>query len=330
MKTEWIEQFFYRRSIIAYILCPVAYLFQLITTIRRLFLVRFKQKKLPVPVIIVGNLSLGGVGKTPLVISLINACLKKGLRPGIISRGYKARIKTLPHLINPSQDTALDVGDEPLFIAQKTLCPVVIAPNRVEAAETLLKHHKVDLIISDDGLQHYRLSRSLEIIVIDGLRGFGNGFCCPIGPLRETPSRLKKADFIVINGEPTHHSLAKIKQNYYPMHLNPTTIKELKSKKEVSVIEIPKPIAAVTGIGHPRRFFNTLDGLALIYEPYAFPDHYQFTPKDFHFKEKSVIMTEKDAVKCTNFAKEPWYFLAVEATLSETFWNHFWLVLKEL
>lgn len=325
-----IENFFYRPSRWPFFFNLLSLPWQIFVHLRKKFLIRYKQDFVELPLIVVGNLTHGGVGKTPFVIALVKACLQQGLKPGVVSRGYKARIKKFPHLIGEN-DSAQMVGDEPCLIARSTGCPVVIAPKRLDAARYLVENQLCDLIISDDGLQHYAMGRNLEIIVIDGLRGFGNGFCPPVGPLREKPKRLSRADFIIINGQPQHPSLEDM--HHYPwfkMTVDPLQLENMVSGKTLLPQELPQPIAAITGIGHPERFYNTLDALKIPHNPYSFPDHYQFKLSDMNFSEKTVVMTAKDAVKCKPFAKECWYFLPVEAKLCDTFWETFWLAIKDL
>ncbi|KTC73060.1 tetraacyldisaccharide 4'-kinase [Legionella birminghamensis] len=294
---------------------PFSLPYQFATMLRRFYLQTFQQQHFEVPVIVVGNLSVGGVGKTPLVAALVKEFQSKGLRVAVISRGYGASITSFPHEVSP-ENSAKEVGDEPVLLARKLSCPVVIAPKRVEAIRYLLKKYQTDIIISDDGLQHYRMGRAIEIVVIDGIRGLGNGFCLPAGPLRERASRLKKADLVVVNGGhwPEAHT----------MTIQPGSVQNLVSGNMISADLLEMPIAAVAGIGHPARFFTTLKEQGIICRHYPFPDHFQFKAKDLSFSEKVVIMTEKDAVKCRSFAADNWYFLPVEARLAPAFWQALW------
>jgi tetraacyldisaccharide 4'-kinase len=220
-----------------------------------------------------------------------------------------------------SNDNAHQVGDEPLLIAQKTVCPVVISPKRVEAVQYLLDKHHSEIIISDDGLQHYAMGRAIEIVVIDGQRGFGNGLCLPAGPMRETVSRLKKVDFILVNGSAPQPIFA----DTYRMDLVPGAITGLLSGQSVSVFDLEEPIAAVAAIGNPQRFFALLARLGVRFKPYSFPDHHPFHAADLCLREKTVVMTEKDAVKCIPFASESMYCLPVEAQVEDKFWDTLWL-----
>lgn len=310
-----LEQIWYGQHFLRWVLLPATFVYWSLSRIRRFFLKRFWQEQLPVPVIVVGNLSLGGVGKTPLVIALAQQLQAKGLRVGIISRGYGAKIKSFPHEVT-IHSSALEVGDEPLLIARRTGCPVIIAPKRVNAAKYLLANYDPQVIISDDGLQHYALGRAIEIAVIDGMRHLGNGWCLPAGPLRESAQRLKEVDFVVVNGCEY--------EGAYSMYLQPGKLIQLVSGQEFEVESLALPVAAVAAIGHPQRFFKSLQELGLSFHPYPFPDHHYFKVEELRFLEPSVVMTEKDAIKCQHFAATHWFFLPVNACLSEDFWQALW------
>ena len=299
---------------------PFAWIYQGICTLRRTFLLRYKQRQFLVPVIVVGNITVGGVGKTPLVIAIATALSQKGLKVGIVSRGYGAQLRVFPHLVRVDSPAAL-VGDEPLLIAERTACPVVIDPDRVAAIDYLLQQHPCDVVLSDDGLQHYAMGRAIEIVVVDGLRGFGNGFCLPAGPLREAVSRIRHSDLVVMNsqGQTLKIDTGKIKQ--FSMQLVPSGLINLVDGKSYPPQSLGASVAAVAGIGNPQRFFLTLAQMGLSVSEYAFPDHYRFTAKDFDFSEKVVVMTEKDAVKCRKFAQKNWFYLTVEAQLTDDFWH---------
>lgn len=310
-----LDGLWYGRPIVRWLLYPLSLVYQGVVILRRRYLTAMRQCHFPVPVIVVGNLTVGGVGKTPLVVALVKRFQAQGLRVGVVSRGYGATIRQFPHEVRES-DTPAHVGDEPLLLAQKTQAPVVIAPNRVDAVRYLLEHHDSQIIISDDGLQHYRMGRAIEIVVMDGLRGVGNGLCLPAGPLREGVSRLSTVDFIVINGGEWPGA--------YSMNLMPGKLTSLVSGEHPSVAQWDAPIVAVAAIGHPQRFFNTLTALQLAYQPYVFPDHYPFKVTDFEAFTSVVVMTEKDAVKCRAFARESMYYLPVEAVLDDAFWSALW------
>jgi tetraacyldisaccharide 4'-kinase len=310
-----LEKLWYRNHFLATYLKPFSWLYSSICKVRRFFL-ELRQKQFPIPIIVVGNLTTGGVGKTPLVVALAKALEQKGLSVGVVSRGYKATLKTFPYLVTV-EDKASDVGDEPLLIARSLNVPVVIAPKRVEAVEFLLKKYACDIIISDDGLQHYAMGRSIEIIVIDGFRELGNGLCFPAGPLRESPKRLKEVDFVVVN--------TGLWPDAYNMSVRPTQLRQVATGVKAEMQDLKFPIAAVAGVGNPARFFCTLKvDMDLIFTPYIFPNHHAFQESDLQLKEQSIIMTEKDAVKCQPFAKENWYYLQVEASLIDSFWQALW------
>lgn len=310
-----LEKLWYGRHPLRWFFWPFSLAYQGMVSFRRYCLRSFFQQHFTVPVVVVGNLTVGGVGKTPLVIALVKAFQAKGVRVGVVSRGYGAAISAFPYEVN-QRDNPEQVGDEPLLLAKKCACPVVIAPRRVDAVQYLVETHKSQVIISDDGLQHYAMGRSLEIVVIDGQRGMGNGMCLPAGPLRETVSRLQTVDLVVVNEG--HWPGA------YPMSFTPGPLTHLVTGQVMKLSDLPEPIAAVAGIGHPARFFSTLTDLGVSFRPYPFPDHHAFVPVDFSMREKSVVMTEKDAVKCQWFAADNWYFLAIEAKLSDAFWEALW------
>lgn len=324
-----------------YLLAPFAWIYRLVIAIRR-FCYRknfFKQTKLSVPVIVVGNITLGGTGKTPLVIYLAEYFKKKGKNPGIISRGYRSTAKHFPQVVT-TESTAIEVGDEPLLIHHRTQCPVVIDPNRVAAANYLLEHFACDVIISDDGLQHYALMRDLEIAVVDAQRYFGNGFCLPAGPLREPVSRLNNVDLIILNGLHSDTEVVSAAslvemEKYLPiknifdrcfaMQLIPQYFKNLQTQEIISVTDFVKKYAhskihALAGIGNPQRFFNSLSVLGLSILPSPKPDHHHYQLEELNFDDDyPIVMTEKDAVKCLAFANDKCWYLEISADLSAGF-----------
>ncbi|MBL4583100.1 MAG: tetraacyldisaccharide 4'-kinase [Pseudomonadales bacterium] len=272
----------------------------------------------PVPVIIVGNISVGGSGKTPLVIALVEQLKQAGYKPGIVSRGYGAATKEFPRLIS-TNDSPTEVGDEPLLLAQRTQCPVVIDPNRVGAAQYILAKCDCDVLISDDGMQHYALGRDIEIAVVDAARGFGNQKCLPAGPLREPVERLEQVDFIVYNGKVTTNTH---QAKTFPMQLVPNQFVSLKDASVVDAVSWTdsKQVQGVAGIGNPARFFSTLRTLGFDVEKFPFPDHHRYRAADFSgFSDQPVLMTEKDAVKCDGSWFNNGWFLRVSAALDEQF-----------
>ena len=312
-KISW-HQIWYENHPLSLLLIPFSWLFCLVSLLRRQayssgFLHR---NKLTVPVIIVGNISVGGTGKTPLVIWLVKFLKKQGLKPGVISRGYGGQSEEWPQNVD-SDSNPLLVGDEAVVIAKNTDCPVVVAPNRFEAGKLLLDQNDCDIIVSDDGLQHYSLHRDFEICVIDGERRHGNGRCLPAGPLRERQSRLKSVDVIVCNG-------VEVPGEFY-MAFEASQIKQVNGSESRSFREFrAKNLHAVAGTGNPGRFFETLRKLDLNIIEHPFEDHYNFKATDFEFGDNAeVIMTEKDAVKCRDFANNNHWYLPIEATLPKIF-----------
>lgn len=324
---ERLQHHWYRLTPLHLLLFPVSLIFRMLAAGRR-FLYRrgiLSSVKLPVPVVIIGNISVGGTGKTPLTLWLAQQLIENGWHPGIVSRGYIKRnpTQTTPRAVT-IDDTADQVGDEPLLMAQRALCPVWIGRDRPAAAQALLQSHpECDIVLSDDGLQHYRLQRDAEIVVVDGARRFGNGLLLPAGPLREPISRLKTADAIVINGGPTcgtEFAMSLHGSRFYNL-LNPEIV--------VSAAEFTgQRLHALAGIGHPRRFFSYLEHLGLDAKQHAFPDHYHYTAPDIAFEDAdAVLMTEKDAVKCSAFATEKCWVLRVDAQVDTTLTQ---LILKKV
>lgn len=323
--------FWYSHSKLAWLLLPFSFLFWLVSQIRRaLFLLGLKSSyRADKPVLIVGNLSVGGNGKTPVVVWLVEELKKRGWRAGVISRGYGSQSKVYPLLVTENTDP-IEGGDEPVLIAKRTGVPVVISPNRQQAIELLLKQAECDIIISDDGLQHYQLQRDFEIVVMDAERALGNGFVLPAGPLRELPSRLKSVDFVITNGGKNAYSDAIMTLiPHYAINLK-TNEKRLLSKFQDGV--------AIAGIGHPQRFFNMLENLGIrLIETQAFQDHQHFEVAQLEklAENQPLFMTEKDAVKCQRFAKENWWYVPVDAEITEVEKQgenlpHFWAKIDAL
>ncbi len=317
----WLNAW-YGKSRWVYWLLPLSWLFSMISSTRKFLIVNFLQKTLPVPVIIVGNISVGGTGKTPLIIELVKYLQQQGHKPGVVSRGYGG-VAHYPYLLDQSSQASAS-GDEPLLIFKATQCAVCVAPDRVAAALILIAQGCTH-ILSDDGLQHYRLGRSLEIAVVDGQRLFGNQKLLPVGPLREPVSRLKSVDLIVLNSRSKKAVLSGY-HNIYDMKIQPLAWRKLATMQDLPLMAMnfKEPIHALAGIGNPERFFKTLDSLELTYYAHHFSDHHQFSIKDFEvYRGDTVVMTEKDAIKCQEYAKPEWYSLIVGAQLSEHFWQAF-------
>lgn len=292
------------------LLWPISQLFRLLSLLRGLAYQSglLKSNKLSVPVLIVGNISVGGTGKTPLLVYLVTQLQQQGFKPGIIMRGYKGRSKHWPLMVDQASDPLM-VGDEPVLLAKLTAAPVAVSPKRAEAGRLLIESGCVDLILSDDGLQHYALQRDLEIAVIDAQRGFGNGCYLPAGPLRESVRRLSQVDYVLLNGEGSLPlpSLAGLRSHNFQMQIN--TAQNLLTN-EIRPLQkfVGKAMHAVAGIGHPQRFFKQLSALGLQIIEHAFADHYAYVQADIEFADDlPVLMTEKDAVKCSAFAgKKHW------------------------
>jgi tetraacyldisaccharide 4'-kinase len=257
--------------------------------------------QLPVPVIVIGNISVGGTGKTPLTLWFIDTLREMGWRPGVISRGYGGRAPSYPMRVTASSDPRAS-GDEPALIARLTGVPLAVAPDRVAAARMLLDSGEVDILIADDGLQHYRLARDLEVCVIDGARGLGNGQRLPAGPLRESASRLESIDLVVVNGEAAV-PLPPTTPPFVSMQLEIAEARSLSEKTMRPLAAFSgRPVHAVAGIGNPQRFFDALTRLGLDVIPHALPDHHCYAELELAFGDGlPVLMTEKDAVKCGDF-----------------------------
>lgn len=294
---------------VAIVLLPLSWLFRLVSWLRyqayRIGLLG--TKKLPVPVIVVGNITVGGTGKTPLVIWLAQHLRDLGFKPGIISRGYGGLATEWPQPVTPQSDPAW-VGDEPVLLASRTGCPLWVGPDRPGTAQALLAAADCDILISDDGLQHYALQRDLEIVVIDGARGLGNGLSLPAGPLRERPTRLARVDLVIANGAS--------KLTEYQMTLEAGQLINLASPSLRVGLDYFKdqPVHAMAGIGNPERFFDTLRSAGLLPHVWAFPDHHCFSEAEITPPDAlPVIITEKDAVKCAPFAHRRHWYLEVSA-----------------
>ncbi|RWU17882.1 tetraacyldisaccharide 4'-kinase [Pseudomonas alkylphenolica] len=269
----------------------------------------------PVPVIVVGNITVGGTGKTPMILWMIEHCRRQGLRVGVVSRGYGAKPPQLPWRVRADQSAA-QAGDEPLLIVQRSDVPLVIDPDRSRAVQALLAAETLDLILCDDGMQHYRLARDLELVLIDAARGLGNRRCLPAGPLREPVERLQAVDALLYNGAMTD------RDDGYGFVLKPTALVNLRTGERAGLERFAagQAVHAVAGIGNPQRFFNTLQGLNWQPVPHPFADHAEYSAQALSFSPAlPLIMTEKDAVKCRAFAADDWWYLAVDAVPSPAF-----------
>lgn len=317
MFQKFIVSSWYSKAKWLVILKPFSLFYQLLIILRKKMYEHgiFKTYKLPVPVVVVGNLTVGGTGKTPLVISLVEFFKEQGFNPGVISRGYGAKKQSTPQLVTENSSVEV-IGDEAKLIYLRTHCPIMVCKNRVLAAKSLLKNSNCDIIISDDGLQHTALGRDVEIIVVDGERRFGNDKCLPEGPLRESIGRLKSVDIVVCNGISTD-------ENEFSMQIEIDRVYNLKEHyKEIELLSLTQPVNAVSGIGNPQRFLRTLYEYQLEIEPKIFPDHHQFSAKDLIFENNNpILMTEKDAVKCQKFAQKNHWVLKINAVLEDKFYS---------
>ena len=313
-------KFWYRRGLLSWLLWPVSIVFRLAVALRRIlyFLRVLKSVHPGIPVVVVGNLTVGGSGKTPLVIWIAEFLKSKGWSPGIVSRGYGARI-TEPRAATVAAEAA-EVGDEPILLSRRSGCPVWVGADRVQVAARLrAAHEDVNVLVLDDGLQHYAMRRDIEIAVVEA-RGLGNGFLLPAGPLREPRSRLRSVDAVV-----SHASSTK----GYAMRLEGDVLHRMTDARERQPLKAfaGQRVHAVAGIGDPNRFFLHLGKAGLKVVPHPFPDHHPFTPRDLEFGDDApVLLTEKDAVKLRSVARPGWWVLPVSAQLDPTFGT--WLLGK--
>lgn len=321
---HWLESYWYRLSPLHLVLWPLSVLFGALAALRRgLYRARvLARTRLRVPVIIVGNINAGGTGKTPCVIWLVRWLLDHGYSPGVISRGYGGTAHTARSVAADSDPA--DVGDEAVLLARRCACPVWIGASRVAAAQALLAAHpQCTVLVSDDGLQHYALERAVELVVLDGERGCGNGMLLPAGPLREPLDRLAEVDALIINGGAAFPlEVLPSKVPAFDMRLDGATFYALRAPgQNVAADHFERlSVRAIAAIGNPQRFFNRLHELGISFTARAFPDHHAYTAADCAFGAKTaVIMTEKDAVKCERLAGEhdSWWALRVDATIDE-------------
>jgi len=314
---------YYKKSNWIYLLVPFSIIFFCISILKKyLYKIGFlKRVKIKVPVIIIGNITLGGTGKTPLALNLIKKFLNEGLNPGLISRGYGGSTKNITEVFESTNVRV--VGDEALLIKAKSKIPVFIGKDRVSAAKTLLKKYpKTSIIISDDGLQHHRLARDYEIIVVDSQRNFGNGFIFPAGPLRERRSRINQVDAVVYKGPNNNSKFFQMK--YITKHFKNLVT----SKKIIFEGNQDKKIVAITAIGNPESFFSILEGYNLDFKKVIFNDHYLFNKNDFiKYDDYNIVMTEKDAIKCKKFATKNFWVLPLETIVDERLFRN---ILKKI
>lgn len=325
-KNGFIEELWYGKHPLSLALLPVSWIYALFVLIRYY---GYKLRLLPrnqvnVPVIIVGNLTVGGTGKTPLTIWLCNTLVMQGHKPGILSRGYGGVPAKIPQQVRPDSDPNV-VGDEPVLLAKRTGCPVAVSPDRYLAAVQLLQHSDCDVLVCDDGLQHLSFDRDLEIAVIDGDRRFGNGRCLPAGPLREPLSRLSSVDIAISNGLPGKNEFA-MRYTYKDL----VSINDDKITRSLDDFR-NMTVHAVSGIGNPARFHSYLRSRNIRVIKNIYPDHHNFSRKDLVFDDDlPVVMTEKDAVKCAQFKLENTWYLPVSAEFDDVFYHRIEILLREL
>jgi len=308
-----LDQYWDSINVISILLLPLSALFYLISSLRKFAYQTgiISSYKSPVPVIIVGNINAGGTGKTPLIIELVKQLQNQGKKPGVISRGYGGQSNSWPQIVS-SNTTAVQVGDEPQLIYQHTQCPLVVGPNRKDDIELLLKEFSCDVILSDDGMQHYALQRDIEICVVDANKKFGNGFFIPAGPMRESRSRLKSVDLVLHNGGDKRD---------FSFEMNPLDCLSMSKRDLKHGLEFfsGSTVHAVAGIGHPQRFFSMLEKQAINVIPHAYKDHHDYQLSDLIFDDNlNVLMTEKDAVKCINLSLPNHWSVPVAILLSDT------------
>ena len=305
--------FWYEPDPLGALLAPLGWVVALFAILRRAVYRAGMRRSWQVgcPVVVVGNLSVGGTGKTPLVIAVAKLLSRRGLRVGVVCRGYAGSASRWPRQVRPDSNPER-VGDEAVLLARRTGCPVAAGPNRIAAARILVRRAKCDVILSDDGLQHLRLARDVEIVVVDGVRRHGNGRCLPAGPLREPLVRLASVDLVVVNGDARPGELE--------MQLVAGDAVSLTDAGVTRPLESFRgaPVHAVCAIGHAERFFRTLESHGLTITRHAFPDHHPFSEPEIDFGDGApVLMTEKDAVKCERFAGVRHWYVPVEAALSD-------------
>jgi len=296
-----------------WLLRPVEFLFRSVAAVRKAAYQRgiLKAWRAPVPVVVIGNITVGGTGKTPIVVALVEHLQELGLRPGVVSRGYGGTARVFPHTVN-TDSTAADCGDESLLIHRRTGCPCVVSPDRPAAVRQLLAEFAVDVILSDDGLQHYAMARDLEIAVVDASRGLGNGFCLPAGPLREPANRLAEVHYVLQRGSDSLRDGVRY-QAQALINIVSGQQREVGPQGDTQVI------SAVAGIGQPAQFFGTLLAAGYTVQECVFADHHAYTADDFSaMQDKVIIMTEKDAVKCEGLVGDNAWYLKISAALPLT------------
>ncbi|MFO8140587.1 MAG: tetraacyldisaccharide 4'-kinase [Marinobacter sp.] len=331
MSGRLIDRLWYGQGRPLALLAPLAWLYRTVAESKRRKAWRARHEALPVPVVVVGNITAGGTGKSPLTARLVQRMQQEGWQPIILSRGYGGKSDSYPLLVKDSTPASV-CGDEPLMLAIATGCPVVVDPDRCRGAHWALQQKLGDVLICDDGLQHYRLPRDIELAVFDARRGIGNGALIPVGPLREPTSRLASVDFVILNGAEFPQSGQQIEDfadighpEIHAMTLQPCSVVNLNSGETLAPEALNgQSVRAVAGIGNPARFFDTLRALGAQVQEAAFADHHRFRPEDLGSNAGEwLVMTAKDAVKCRGFAPDNAWVLTVDACLSEPFEQRF-------
>ncbi|RPI45045.1 MAG: tetraacyldisaccharide 4'-kinase [Betaproteobacteria bacterium] len=318
MTIERLVGLWYRPPRLAYVLTPLGLIYRSVARLRRA-LYRWgmlRSTRFAVPVIVVGNITVGGTGKTPLTIWLAESLSARGMAPGVVCKSYAASAVSASRVAR--RDDPAVRGDEAVLLASRLKCPVWSGPDRVATARAMLAaRSRVDVVICDDGLQHYPLARDFEIALIDAGRGFGNGLSLPAGPMREPRSRLRSVDALVLNGEGMVAGVPDCVPTFR-MTLQGSCLRNLIDPARMATPGEfgDKRIAAIAGIGHPERFFDHLRGLGFEFRAYPFPDHYEYRAPDLSLPDAEVVlMTEKDAIKCARFADARMWVLPVSAQL---------------
>lgn len=321
-----LEHYWYRSgfpaNVLTWLLLPLSWLYCAVAVMRRkIYQLKLKKSYAAgVPIVVIGNIVVGGSGKTPLLISVCEFIKENGFKPGVVSRGYGGKVNGVKQVLE--DDSAELVGDEPLMIYKRTKVPVVVGADRVAAVDHLLENNQCDIVLSDDGLQHYRMQRNIEIAVVDSNRGFGNGFCLPAGPLRERVSRLDDVDMVVYNGDNDGAaggvSSASAEACSYTLKI--VDVSHLGRSDRVSLSSFTdKTVHAVAGIGNPSRFFAQLRDNGVNVIEHAFSDHHAYTQADFSgWDSECIIMTEKDAVKCRHLPLSDAWVVSVRADISKS------------
>lgn len=321
------DRFWYEPHPLRMVLLPLVPIFYLLSSLRRWLYKTgvLKTAQFPVPLIVVGNITVGGTGKTPLVIWLVQHLRSLGYKPGIVCRGYAGKAHNWPQQVNPDSDPAL-VGDESVLLAMRAGCPLWAGPDRPAAVHALLNETDCNLVISDDGLQHYAMDRDLEILVIDGQRGLGNGYLLPAGPLRETVSRLRTVDLVVSNGA--------WRKDVTQMHMVQPRLVSLQDpaqKSEALKRFSGQQVHALAGIGHPERFFKLLESHQLELIRHVFPDHHDYVMTDLQFHPRlPILMTDKDGVKCKALLEDDSWVVRIDAQPDNNFVQQLNTLLQEM